>query len=157
MLCKHMFITPVHTTPWFVGECGGAIARPGVWQVGSQCRLEIRSLCLLDYLVVVPRCANPFHYAGQSFLVQRPVDPGSWGVGPDPWSCARGNIQETGKLLRLDEQRWRTGFSASSILLILLLLQQFAVLITRMENLQYIIMYVLNTFAQSSIMIMLVR
>jgi hypothetical protein len=57
-----------------------------------------------------------------SFLVQRPADPGSWGVCPDLWSCARGNIQETGKLLRMDERRWRTGLSASSILLLLLLL-----------------------------------
>jgi hypothetical protein len=32
--------------------CRGAIARLRVWQVGSQCWLEIRSLCLLDYLVV---------------------------------------------------------------------------------------------------------
>jgi hypothetical protein len=63
-----------------------------------------------------------FHYTGHNFLVRRPTDPGSWGVGPDPWSCARGNIQKTGKLPRMDERRWRTGFSARSILLLLLLL-----------------------------------
>jgi hypothetical protein len=31
---------------------------------------------------------------GTECLVRRPADPGSLGVGPDLWSCTRGNIQE---------------------------------------------------------------
>jgi hypothetical protein len=53
----------------------------------------------------------PFHYTEQNLLARRPADPAGIVrcIGPDLWSCARGNIQETGKLIRMDEWRWRTG------------------------------------------------